>query len=132
MLFTYIENIPKFYGEFMDKNVTLVTELFGRTLETLLTENVSFSTATVMRIGLQVVGQRLKFYLIQKFKIKKIILSWMHWNTFMEKVSFIMIYILEILQLVTQINQELFFLVHSTFNSTIFLSDYFITESTSI
>lgn len=64
IIFTCVENIPKFYDEFPDRNITLVTELFGRTLESLYFEYGGFSAATVMRIGLQIVSANVKFHIL--------------------------------------------------------------------
>lgn len=63
MFTTPLDSIPKFHHYFSESNETqaiIVNELLGETLSTLLKKHDSFSTATIMRIGLQMVS--LKFY----------------------------------------------------------------------
>lgn len=56
-----LDSIPKFHHYFSESNETqaiLVNELLGETLSTLLRKHERFSTATIMRIGLQVVSMK--------------------------------------------------------------------------
>lgn len=58
IIFIYVDSIPKFHHFFPEKRekAVLVIELLGENLYNLLQKHERFSTATIMKIGLQVVS----------------------------------------------------------------------------